>query len=231
MKPFGRVATRSSGSSESGICAAALEFLDAGAIAVAGSAFPFEIPEHSSFLVLVDTDGSRAEAERLRTEVVDALGPGALRIDAPHEPAAIADIWRWRDGVSIAVTAQLGAKVSEDVVVPLDRLAEAIDETVAIGNRHRLAACTWGHAGDGNLHSTFMLAEDDEDALERADLAAGELFALALRLGGSISGEHGVGWTKRGWVERRLDRRGVELHTEVKRAFDPQGLLNPGKKS
>jgi FAD/FMN-containing dehydrogenase len=128
------------------------------------------------------------------------------------------------------VTAQRGGKVSEDIVVPLDRLGEAIEETLAIGARHGLPACSFGHAGDGNLHSTFLVAPDDEVALAEAALAAEELFALAVRLGGSISGEHGVGWVKRGQLARQWGPRALELHAEIKRAFDPKGLLNPGKK-
>jgi len=128
------------------------------------------------------------------------------------------------------VTAQRGGKVSEDIVVPLDRLGEAIEETLAIGARHGLPACSFGHAGDGNLHSTFLVAPDDDDALARAEMAAEELFALAVRLGGSISGEHGVGWVKRGQLARQWGPRALELHAEIKRVFDPKGLLNPGKK-
>jgi len=96
--------------------------------------------------------------------------------------------------------------------------------------RHGLPACSWGHAGDGNLHSTFLVASDDEAGLARAALAAEELFALAVRLGGSISGEHGVGWMKRGQLARQWGPRALELHAEIKRTFDPKGLLNPGKK-
>jgi FAD/FMN-containing dehydrogenase len=142
----------------------------------------------------------------------------------------VAELWRWRDGVSIAVGTARGGKVSEDIVVPFDRLGEAVDETVAIGRRHDLVACSWGHAGDGNLHSTFLVSPQDEDELARADVAAGELFALAARLGGSISGEHGVGWLKRGQLERQWSPRALQLHSEIKRVFDPKGLLNPGKK-
>jgi FAD/FMN-containing dehydrogenase len=80
------------------------------------------------------------------------------------------------------------------------------------------------------LHSTFLIAPDDENELARAELAADELFALATRLGGSISGEHGVGWMKRGQLARQWPPRALELHAEIKRAFDPKGLLNPGKK-
>jgi len=214
----------------SGVVAAALEFLDGATLAAAGGSFPGGVPSGARFLVLAEADGSRVEAGRIRAELVEALEPDAVRVERLADPGAVAALWRWRDGVSIAVTARLGGKVSEDVVVPLDRLREAIEETVEIGARHGLEACSWGHAGDGNLHSTFMLARDDEDALERAEVAAEELFALAVRLGGSISGEHGIGWTKRGRLALQWAPRALELHAEVKRAFDPKGLLNPGKK-
>ena len=102
---------------------------------------------------------------------------------------------------------------------------------MAIGDRHRLEACSWGHAGDGNLHSTFLVARDDAAQLERARAAAEELFQLAVRLGGSISGEHGIGWLKRGQLSGQWPPRALELHEAVKRAFDPKGLLNPGKKA
>jgi FAD/FMN-containing dehydrogenase len=120
--------------------------------------------------------------------------------------------------------------VSEDIVVPLDHLAEAIEETVAVGRRHGLEACSWGHAGDGNLHSTFLVAPEDEAGLERARSAAEELFELAARLGGSVSGEHGVGLAKGGQLARQWAPRALKLHAEVKAAFDPKGLLNPRKK-
>jgi glycolate oxidase subunit GlcD len=213
-----------------GLVVAAIEYLDAATLAAAGPSFPAVVPSEAAFLVIAEADGSRAEAERLRTELLDVLADGAVAVHAPTEPSTIAELWRWRDGVSIAVTAQRGGKVSEDIVVPLDRLGEAVEETLAIGARHELPACSWGHAGDGNLHSTFLVPADDEDGLARAALAAQELFALAVRLGGSISGEHGVGWMKRGQLARQWGPRALELHAEIKRAFDPKGLLNPGKK-
>jgi glycolate oxidase subunit GlcD len=212
-----------------GLTVAALEFLDATTLELAGRAFPGGVPRGSGFLVLAEADGTFEEAALLRDELVDVLGEDALDVVTP-EGRAVADLWRWRDGVSIAVGTARGGKVSEDIVVPFDRLGEGIDGTIAIGRRHDLVACSWGHAGDGNLHSTFLVSAQDEDELARADAAAGELFALAARLGGSVSGEHGVGWLKRGQLERQWSPRALQLHDEIKRVFDPKGLLNPGKK-
>jgi glycolate oxidase subunit GlcD len=214
-----------------GLLVAALEYLDSGTLEAAGRSFPVEPPGAAAFLVVAEADGSAEEAGRLRAEVIDALAEGALAVHAPTEPATIAALWRWREGVSIAVGAQRGGKVSEDIVVPLDRLREAIAETLEIGARHRLPACSWGHAGDGNLHSTFLVSPGDEAELVRAEAAADELFTLAARLGGSISGEHGMGWAKRGRLARQWPPRALALHAEIKRVFDPKGLLNPGKKT
>jgi FAD/FMN-containing dehydrogenase len=132
--------------------------------------------------------------------------------------------------MTAGVTARRGGKVSEDIVVPVDRLCDAILGTRDIGIRHGLDTCSWGHAGDGNLHSTFMIDRGSPDDLERADRAAKELFQLARDLGGSISGEHGIGTEKVGQLESSWGSRAYELHVGLKALFDPLDLLNPGKK-
>jgi glycolate oxidase subunit GlcD len=214
-----------------GLQPATLDYLDRGALAAAAPAAPVNIPPDAAFLAIAEADGAADEAHALRAELVGVLGDPALGVHAPEAQNEVGELWRWRDGVSIAVTAQRGGKVSEDVVVPAERLAEAIEETVAIGRRHGLEACSWGHAGDGNLHATFLVAPDDAHELAQANRAAADLFDLALRLGGSISGEHGIGLLKAGQLARQWSPRAVALHEEVKRAFDPKGLLNPGKKA
>jgi glycolate oxidase subunit GlcD len=215
----------------SGLQPAALEYLDRGTLEAAGPALPGGTPEGAGFMVLAEADGSAVEAERLRTELAAVLGEAAIEVRAPDSASEASDLWRWRDGVSIAVTARRGAKVSDDIVVPPDQLREGIEETLEIGRRHGLEACSWGHAGDGNLHSTFLVTPDDPADLARAQGAAEELFELALRLGGSVSGEHGIGWVKRAGLARQWSEPTRLLHERIKGVFDPKGLLNPGKKS
>jgi len=215
----------------SGLLPAALEYLDAGALAAARDAYPFGVPDGAAFVVLTEADGSASETAALAAQLHEALGDGALAVHAPATAREQAALWRWRDGVSIAVTAAHGGKVSEDIGVPLDRLAEAIEATLAIGERHGLPACSWGHAGDGNLHSTFMIDARDGDQVERAVAAAAELFRTAAELGGTISGEHGVGWVKRGQLGAQWTPATLALHRTIKRAIDPKGLMNPGKKT
>src|ERR1700727_768681 len=196
----------------SGLLPAALEYLDEGAVTISSGAFPDDVPRGAAFMVIAEADGSLAEAQRLRTELVEVLGEHALSLHAPADRRTIAELWRWRAGASIAITAQRGGKVSEDIVVPFERLAEAVAATREIGARHGLEACSWGHAGDGNLHSTFMIAPADPDQLRRAELAASELFALACELGGSVSGEHGLGLVKAGALRQQGPEPAGVLH-------------------
>lgn len=213
----------------SGIVPAAIEYLDERVVAAAGPTFPLG-DLGSGFLLLLEADGTEEEAERGRDELLEAAREGAVALHAPSSPGDVRRFWEWRSGVSHAVTAQEGGKLSEDVAVPIDKLAEAIEETVAIGDRHGLTACSWGHAGDGNLHSTFLLTPGDADQLRRASGAAEELFAMAIRLGGTVSGEHGVGLLKNGQLSKQWDAPAVALHRQIKQALDPKNLFNPGKK-
>lgn len=215
----------------SGVQPAAIEFLDAGALDAARGSCPFELPAEAAFMVIAEADGSVAETEAVAAELRDALGPEALAIHAPTRSDEVAALWRWRDGVSIAVTAVRGGKVSEDVVVPVERLGDAIEATLELGARHGLEACSWGHAGDGNLHATFMLDAHDADAVARAHAASRELYAAAVAMGGSISGEHGLGWVKRGHLDAQWSPATLAAHAAIKRALDPKNLMNPGKKT
>jgi len=212
----------------SGLQPATLEYLDEGTLRAAAP--PFLDVSGAGFAVIAEADGSAAEAVALRRELEDLFAASALGVHAPAGPGAIAELWRWREGITFAVIGRRGGKVSEDIVVPLDRLREAVEETVAIGRAHGLDACSWGHAGDGNLHSSFLVDRSEPAQLDAAAAAAEDLFALAARLGGSISGEHGVGLVKDGQLRRVWPPAALELHAGVKRLFDPKNLLNPGKK-
>ncbi|HSC72884.1 MAG TPA: FAD-linked oxidase C-terminal domain-containing protein [Gaiellaceae bacterium] len=214
----------------SGLPAAALEYLDSQTMRYAGATFPGDVPA-GAFAVLAEADGSHDEAANVRRELLEVLGEDALALYAPETPQEIAGLWRWREGLALVVDAQRGGKASEDIAVPLDRLGEAIEASLEAGRRVGVPAASWGHAGDGNLHTTFLLAGDDERELALAPQLSEALFDIALRLGGTISGEHGVGFVKRNWLERQLGSRAFELHTAIKRAFDPKNLLNPGKKA
>ena len=208
-----------------GVVPAALDYLDEGALRLAGPSFPGQVPVGAAFAVLAEADGSEAEAASVRDDLVQVLEGSALAVETVLDRGAL---WRWRDGVSLAVATASGGKVSEDLEVPVERLVEAVRGTVDIGLRHGLSGVSWGHAGDGNLHATFLVARDDPSGQEAARRACGELFELTRALGGSVSGEHGLGLLKRDHA--RWSPRVAALQRQIKAAFDPKGLLNPGKK-
>jgi glycolate oxidase subunit GlcD len=214
----------------SGVVPAAIEYLDEVTLRYSGGAYPFGTPSDGTFMVITEADGSHAEAHRVAAELHEALSEDAVAVHAPEEPSEVAALWRWRSGVAFAILAQRGGAYSEDIAVPLDRLRDVARETIEIGARHDIPALSFGHAGDGNIHSTFLFSPDEPDQALRADAACHELFALALRLGGTVTGEHGIGWLKRGQLPEQLGEVGYDLHLRVKQAFDPKGLLNPGKK-
>ena len=214
----------------SGEVPAAVEYLDAMTLRFSGATFPFGLPDGDVFMVIVEADGAADEARRVAAQLQTELADDALAVHAPTDPAQVAELWRWRGGVGFALFAQKGGAFSEDIAVPLDKLRDVARETLEIGDRNDVVALSFGHAGDGNIHSTFLFSPDDADEERRADAACHELFDLALRLEGTVTGEHGIGWLKRGQLERQLGPAGFDLHLRIKQALDPKGLLNPGKK-
>jgi len=214
----------------SGVVPAAVEYLDGVTLSYSGDAYPFGLPPDAAFMVITEADGAEAEARRVAGELREALADDAVAVHAPREPGEVTELWRWRGGAAFAILAQRGGAYSEDIAVPLDRLRDVARETLEIGERHDVPALSFGHAGDGNIHSTFLFSPENLDEEQRADDACHELFELALRLGGTVTGEHGIGWLKRGQLEHQLGPTGYDLHLRVKQAFDPKNLLNPGKK-
>jgi glycolate oxidase len=214
----------------SGVVPAAVEYLDAVTLQFSGDAYPFGIPEGAAFMVITEADGSVPEARRVAGELREALAEDSVAVHSPEDPADVAGLWRWRGGAAFAILAQRGGAYSEDIAVPLDRLRDVARETLEIGKRHDVPALSFGHAGDGNIHSTFLFSPENPEEEHRADAACHDLFELALRLGGTVTGEHGIGWLKRGQLEHQLGAAGYDLHTRIKQTFDPKGLLNPGKK-
>jgi glycolate oxidase len=120
-------------------------------------------------------------------------------------------------------------KFNEDVVVPRSRVPELVARIVEIGKRHETFVVNFGHAGDGNIHVNFMCDRDDTEAMRRARAAVRETFAVSINLGGTISGEHGIGYVKAPYLEMALDDSTIDAMKRIKRALDPNGILNPGK--
>jgi glycolate oxidase subunit GlcD len=210
-----------------GIEAAAIDFADGAALKHVAGGYPGEVPPGASFALLIEVDGTHEQARAQADDIERLLGDGALAIDRAPDATAL---WRWRDGFNGVLSGVRGAKVSEDVSFPVERLRDGLERFEQMAERHRLSSCAFGHGGDGNVHATVLVDPADDGELARARLVGDELFALVGELGGSIAAEHGVGWLKRGLLAAQWDARALQLHEQIKQAFDPKGLMNPGKK-
>jgi len=210
-----------------GIQPSALEFLDGSTVEIVAGGYPGEVPRGAGFALIVEVDGSREQALAQIAAVREVLVDRVISIQEPPDAPAL---WRWRDGFNGVVTAARGAKVSEDVAFPVERLGEGLRHFADIAAAHRLPACAWGHGGEGNVHATVLVDSASPIELEAARQVGEELFDAVAAMGGTIAAEHGVGTLKSGRLAARWDERPVELHEQVKRAFDPRNLLNPATK-
>jgi glycolate oxidase len=213
----------------SGVIPRCLELLDDTSLAACARSAPFKFPAGAGAAVLVETDGNDEEAvfgEIVRVaELVQADAAGEV-IVAQNE-AQRRDIWETRKYLSVNLRALHPLKLSEDIAVPRSKIPEMIRRTREIGARHGFLVATYGHAGDGNLHANVLF--DREEERPRVQAAVGEILRAAVDLGGTITGEHGVGLAKRDFLEYEQGRELVALQRRLKAVFDPAGLLNPGK--
>ncbi|ARQ68956.1 FAD-binding oxidoreductase [Streptomyces marincola] len=205
-----------------------LELMDATTIAAVNRLTRMGLPESTQALLLAGFDTEDAPAGLAAVgELCRAAGATEV---VPAEDAAESDLLlAARRAALPALEAVKGTTMIDDVCVPRSRLAELLDGVAAVAAEHGLTIGVCAHAGDGNTHPTVCFDARDEDESRRARASFDAIMALGLRLGGTITGEHGVGVLKRDWLARELGPVGLELQRSIRQAFDPLGILNPGK--
>ncbi|HEX3598278.1 MAG TPA: FAD-linked oxidase C-terminal domain-containing protein [Polyangiaceae bacterium] len=210
-----------------GLTPRCLEFLDDStldALRAAGSA----IPAAARALLIIEVDGDERACETQSERIAGALSDvSALDLMVARDGAQRESLWSARREMSRAVRRLAKKKLSEDVVVPRQRLGELLECTAAQSERSGVRSLSYGHAGDGNLHVNFLWNEDDERP--KVEESIERLFRDVVRLGGTLSGEHGIGVMKAPYLSIEQSSELILLQRDVKRAFDPEGLLNPGK--
>lgn len=214
-----------------GLVPRTVEYLDAASIAAlrAHPDVALQVPEAAGAALLLEVDGSSSEeAFTSLTKVLDlASDEGAIGTVVATDERKRREVWQARRLLSEATRRVKPRKISEDVVVPRARLPELVARWGALGEEHGLLTCAYGHAGDGNLHAQVLF--DDEGDLPRVERLLERLFEVTLEMGGTISGEHGVGLAKKRYLPLEQSRALLALQQRVKDAFDPAGVLNPGK--
>ncbi len=213
-----------------GVLPATLEFLDHRCINAVEDFAHLGLDRAAGALLLFGDDGSEAAVELSLDRMAATCAATGARGVTRARDIAESDALLAARRCSLPALARLAPiTMLEDVTVPRPKLAEMVRTIDAIAVRHDVVCATFGHAGDGNLHPTIVFDPDDGDARHRAESAFDEVFHAAMALGGTITGEHGVGAAKRPWLNARLGDDQMALLRRVKTAFDPAGILNPGK--
>jgi len=210
-----------------------LEYMDKTALSVVAKLLPTPPAPDLEAMLLLELDGSRNEVHNQTERLYNLLNTDAHRSHCTIRQAATdaekQELWLARRSISPATFQLSPHKISEDVVVPRSRIPELVQFTESLARELNLIILTFGHAGDGNIHVNIMLDRDQEQQRRKGAIAKEKLFRQVVGLGGTLSGEHGIGITKSAFLPLELDTTTLNTMKKLKNLFDPQGILNPGK--
>ncbi|MFI9360267.1 FAD-binding oxidoreductase [Kitasatospora sp. NPDC053057] len=210
-----------------GLTPSLMELMDAVSVRAVNELAQMGLPESTQALLLVAFDGPDREAGLARVAEL-CREAGATEV-VPAEDQAESDLLLAARRLALPALDRLGTTMIDDVAVPRSRLAEMLNGVAGIAERHALTIGVVSHAGDGNTHPIVIFDASDREQTARAQRSFDEIMALGLELGGTITGEHGVGLLKRDWLARELGPVALDLQRQLKAVFDPLGILNPGK--
>jgi len=213
-----------------GLLPMAMEVIDKYCIEAVEEKYAFGLSRDANAILLVAVDGSKREVERnahlVEQIIADNGGFDVVRARSKDEEDKL---WDVRRAISPSLMKYGTLKINEDVVVPRSRVPELVARIEEIGKRHYVFVANFGHAGDGNIHVNFVVDRDNPDEVARARECVAETFRLSVELGGTISGEHGIGYVKAPYLDYAVDPPTLEIMKAIKKVFDPNGILNPGK--
>ena len=207
-----------------------LEFMDNATIRCVEDYSHLGLPVDAGALLIIEVDG-RSEALAREVEEISQIcrENKAIELKIARDSREAEELWKARRSVSQAVVKLNPTKINEDITVPRSRVPDILKRLNEIGKKYNLVIVNFGHAGDGNIHVNVLIDKENADEVERAKVAVKEIFQAALDLEGTLSGEHGVGITKMPYIHLELGDMGLEVMKRIKRAFDPNNILNPGK--
>ena len=213
-----------------GILPAKIELMDNWLIRRIEEVTPLGLPLEAEAIILFELDGIPAAVERETEGVIDICQrEGAMEARAAYDATEAENFWTARRAGFSAVFGSSPTVLAEDVTVPPSRLPEVIGKIQKIAEKYDLTIVILGHAGDGNLHPSILTDEQNTEHYGRAEKAVHDIFSAALELGGSISGEHGIGLEKKQFLKHAMSPEAIDLLRGIKKVFDPSGILNPGK--
>jgi glycolate oxidase len=213
----------------SGVLPLTTEIMDGNSIQAVQSQQDYGLPSGVDAILLIDVEGFPEALIRESDIVAEACrAAGAREVRRAQDEQEAEKLWAGRRAISAALS-NLGDKLGEDIAVPRSQIPDMVKRIRAIGHKYDLRTPIFGHIGDGNLHPYLICDRTDPDMMQRVRQAAGEIFAAAIDLGGTLTGEHGIGLAKRDYLKRGLDPLARAQMLALKRLFDPHNILNPGK--
>lgn len=205
----------------------ALEFLDSGSLNLIRGHYPDMLPINANAMLMIETDGSSSDISDTVAAILTACQSDGLIQAGRVENTAT--LWKARKALSPLLREIAPRKINEDVVVPVNTLPQFLNGLSLLSARYRLHNVNFGHAGNGNIHVNLLINPDDAEETARAECCLNEIFDLVIKLRGTLSGEHGVGSEKRAYITKEIDCATLDLMRNIKRLFDPNNILNPGK--
>ena len=213
-----------------GIIPRTIEYMDNASIICTESYLNIGLPVDAGAMLLIEVDGKKGETNAdLEALKSLCMHQGARDINMAETTEERADLWKARKAISPALYKYAPDKINEDIVVPRSRIPDMVRKIAELKERSGLTMASFGHAGDGNIHFNIMLDKRNRDELKKAEEAVEEVFEYTLKLGGTISGEHGIGITKSPYIQKEIGETELSLMKKIKNVFDPNGILNPGK--
>ncbi len=209
----------------------AMEFMDSLVVKALKEKLGVNLPDWAGALLVGDVDGNVEEEINYQLGILEesfkAEGAKEFRIAKDEKEAE--EIWYARRNASPSITIYGSKKINEDISVPRSKLPEALNKIYEIGKKYNLVVPCFGHAGDGNIHVNVMVDGSNEDEVKRGYQAVEEIFKAVVEMGGTLSGEHGIGLSKAPFMKIAFSEAELNLFKRIKEAFDPNGILNPGK--
>lgn len=206
-----------------------LEFMDAGTIAAVENFKPVGIPRNVEALLLIELDGHPSAITKQAEKIIEICESLNADVKMAEDAAARDKLWEARRSISPALYHMNPTKINEDIVVPRDKIPDILKKLRRLSEESGIQIVNFGHAGDGNIHVNIMVDKKDAEKYQKAESLVREIFDMTLRLGGTISGEHGIGITKASYLSMEIKKHELELMKGIKNLFDPKNILNPGK--
>jgi glycolate oxidase len=212
-----------------GIVPRTIEFMDNASLRCVEAHLGMGLPVEADAMLLIETDGTSGETENSLKKIETLCRSQGAAVNIAKTPEERAKLWQARKAVSPALFRYGPHKINEDIVVPRSKIPDMVKTISALREESGLFIAAFGHAGDGNIHFTIMLDKRNFSQMKKAEEVVDKLFDETLALGGTISGEHGIGITKLPYLSKEIGFVETELMKKIKAVFDPKGILNPGK--